>query len=73
MAIVPVGTDGVSSGLPLGPYCPMKDPSSVKRPRTNKNFIYILCKTIQMLCIYMHTEILSFSFQNQRIIINVEH
>ncbi|KYN29973.1 hypothetical protein ALC57_00569, partial [Trachymyrmex cornetzi] len=29
VAIVPVGIDGVSSGLPLGPYCPMKDPSSI--------------------------------------------
>lgn len=32
MAIVPVGMGGVSSGLPLGPYCPMNEPSSVKRP-----------------------------------------
>jgi hypothetical protein len=32
VAIVPDGMGGVSSGLPLGPYCPMKDPSSVKRP-----------------------------------------
>jgi len=40
VAIVPVGIGGVSSGLPLGPYCPMKDPSSVKRPKTN-NLIYV--------------------------------
>lgn len=33
VAIVPVGIGGVSSGLPLGPYCPIKEPSSVKRPR----------------------------------------
>lgn len=40
VAIVPVGMDGVSSGLPLGPYCPMKDPSSVKRPRKSNNLQY---------------------------------
>lgn len=38
MAIVPVGMGGVwsTSGLPLGPYCPMKEPSSVKRPARKK-------------------------------------
>lgn len=42
MAIVLVGIGGVSSGLPLGPYCPMKDPSSVKRPEINDKLIIVL-------------------------------